>query len=77
MLLRCESAGRDAMLIKAADILDNSRRWRLKPGDVLSERLLRKVGLCLELSEEVLGDESVWADLDREYGLLRADMVIS
>ena len=74
MLLRCEGAGGDAMLIKAADILDNSRRWGLGPGDALSERLLRKVGLCLELSGGALGDEPVRGDLGRECRSLRAEM---
>lgn len=74
MLERCRNAGGSALVIKVADILDNSRRWRLTPGDALSERLLRKVELCLDLSEDDLKEERIRADLNRERERLQVDM---
>lgn len=74
MLLRCKESGKGALIIKAGDILDNSRRWELSPGDRLSNRLLIKVKRCLELSRDELGSEPVWNELNREYQRLRGDM---
>jgi (p)ppGpp synthase/HD superfamily hydrolase len=70
MLRRCREAGKRALIIKAADILDNSHYFRLKKGDVLSHRLMRKMKRFLALSAEELADEPVWRILKERFGEL-------
>ncbi len=67
MLQRCKNAGKWALLIKAADILDNSDYYQLHPNRELSRWLLQKMGYFLELSTEELSQEQVWYSLKQRY----------
>jgi guanosine-3',5'-bis(diphosphate) 3'-pyrophosphohydrolase len=67
MLNRCKEGGKWALLIKAADILDNSDYFRLCPDEELSHWLLRKMGYFLELSSVELAQEPVWNSLKQRY----------
>ena len=67
MLNRCKEGGKWALLIKAADILDNSAYYRLCADEELSHWLLRKMGYFLELSSEELDQEPVWHSLKQRY----------
>jgi len=71
MLHRCKEAGKWALLIKAADILDNSAYFQLHPDEELSRWLLQKMGYFLDLSFEELGQEQVWHSLKQRYQELR------
>jgi (p)ppGpp synthase/HD superfamily hydrolase len=67
MLNRCKEAGKWALLIKAADILDNSDYFRLSADEEQSHWLLRKMAYFLELSSELLSQEPVWQCLKQRY----------
>ena len=60
MLNRCKEGGKWALLIKAADILDNSAYFRLRADEEQSHWLLRKMGYFLEISSGELAEEPVW-----------------
>ena len=67
MLNRCKEGGKLALLIKAADILDNSGYFRLRADEEQSHWLLRKMGYFLELSSGELAQEPVWHSLKQRY----------
>jgi guanosine-3',5'-bis(diphosphate) 3'-pyrophosphohydrolase len=67
MLNRCKNGGKWALLIKAADILDNSAYFQLNAEEELSRWLLRKMEYFLELSSVELADEPVWHSLNQRY----------
>lgn len=61
MFDRCLEAGKDALLIKAADILDNSHYFGS------NENLLEKMRYFIEFSRESLKEERVWKELRDQY----------
>jgi len=67
MLARCKAYGKMALLIKAADILDNSRYWHLLTDKELSRWLLWKIRYFLERSAPELEEEPVWKNLSQRY----------
>jgi (p)ppGpp synthase/HD superfamily hydrolase len=67
MLDRCKRAGKWALLIKAADILDNSAFFRLRTDEEQSHWLLRKMKYFLELSADELAEEPVYFCLKKRY----------
>ena len=67
MLNRCKQGGRWALLIKAADILDNSAYFRLRFEEEQSHWLLYKMGYFLKISSEELANEPVWQSLKQRY----------
>ncbi len=67
MLKRCKEGGKWAMLIKAADIFDNSAYFRLRADEEQSHWLLHKMGHFLEISSEELKEEPVWHSLKQRY----------
>ena len=71
MLHRCKEGGKWALLIKAADILDNSAYFQLRADEELSRWLLQKMGYFLELSSKELAQEQVWHSLKQRYQELR------
>jgi (p)ppGpp synthase/HD superfamily hydrolase len=64
VLRRCKRAGKGALLVKAADILDNSDYYcRVSADDELFRWLLQKLKYFLEMSSSELAGEPVWANL--------------
>lgn len=58
---KCLKSGKSALIIKAADILDNSDYYDR------NKELLEKMQYFIEVSSEALGDEKVWQELNRKY----------
>jgi (p)ppGpp synthase/HD superfamily hydrolase len=67
MLNRCKEGGKGALLIKAADILDNSDYYRLCENEEQFHWLLQKTGYFLEISSGELAREPVWRSLTQRY----------
>lgn len=66
-LKRCLEMGKDALIIKAADILDNSYYYHLAEGEDLKKLLFDKMEQFIEKSSDILKDEIVWKNLSRQY----------
>ncbi len=73
MYARCLAAGRDALLIKVADTLDNSRSFHLIQDEETQRYMVTKIHDLLALSEHLLRQEPVWQDLRRQWAHLAAD----
>ncbi len=67
MYSRCFAVGRDALLIKVADTLDNSRSFHLIEDEGTRRYMLTCIGDLLTLSADLLSDESVWGELHRQW----------
>jgi GTP pyrophosphokinase len=67
MLNRCKESSKWALVIKAADILDNSDYFQLCTDEEQSHWLLQKMGYFLEISSGELAQESVWHSLKQRY----------
>jgi (p)ppGpp synthase/HD superfamily hydrolase len=67
MLNRCKDAGKWALLIKAADIYDNSDYLILLKDEEQLLRILRRTKLFLELSINELVDEPLYGLLKQRY----------
>lgn len=63
---RLLAVGKDAVIIKAFDILDNSDFYSFKQGDK-SNIVLNKMGFFLEVSRDLLGEEPVYKELFSRY----------
>ncbi len=70
MFARCAAAGRGALLVKAADILDNSHYYRLTDDEDSYRRVLAKMRDFIDLSEDALRGEQVWEELRRRWARL-------
>lgn len=68
---RSFKAGKDALLIKAADFLDNSHYYHLGKDKMLYQWLLEKLGHFIKNSESYLKNERVWKDLKKQYDRLK------
>jgi (p)ppGpp synthase/HD superfamily hydrolase len=68
LFLRCKNAGKDATVIKAADILDNSNYYDS------NQHLLEKMRYFIEFSKEDLGGEPVWETLKEQATRLAASL---
>jgi (p)ppGpp synthase/HD superfamily hydrolase len=64
---RCLKKGKEALIIKAADILDNSHYYHLAENKELTQHLFQKMKYFIDLSEPVLKSEIVYEDLKRQY----------
>lgn len=70
MYNRCKKYGKDALIIKAADILDNSDFFIF--GDKKTKLyLIEKWGYFLEISKSMIGTEKAWKDLDKKFKLIK------
>jgi len=61
---RCFDVGRSAVLVKAADILDNSDYYGMGDDDELLAMLIEKMTYFVEESEPYIGDEDIYEDLE-------------
>jgi (p)ppGpp synthase/HD superfamily hydrolase len=64
---RCLKKGKDALIIKAADILDNSNYYHLAEDEKIVKWLLEKMKYFLELSSKNLKGQIVWDELQKQY----------
>ena len=67
---RCLDAGKESLVVKAADFLDNSHYYHLAQDRKLYQWLLKKLKHFIEHSEEVLKNEIAWKELKKQYNLL-------
>ena len=66
-LTRCLKAGKEALIIKAADILDNSHYYHLANGKKLRQWLVEKMKHFIDHSEKILKNEAVFKKLQKQY----------
>lgn len=72
MYARCLAVGKDALLIKAADTLDNSRSFHLIQDEETRQYMLTRIYDLLVLSADPLRGEPVWEELHRQWVHLMA-----
>jgi (p)ppGpp synthase/HD superfamily hydrolase len=63
---RCLKAGKGAMIIKAADILDNSYYYKFTPTKV-RKYLLKKMQYFIKISRKTLEREPIFEELEEQY----------
>jgi len=71
---RCVKEGKSALLIKAADILDNSFYYPLAKNRQTFQKLLQKMSYFIELSKPYLKDEVVWKKLVKRFRFLSSSL---
>jgi (p)ppGpp synthase/HD superfamily hydrolase len=64
---RCFDQGKRAVVVKAADILDNSDYYGEGGSDELRQNLIEKMGYFIEESEPYIGDEEIHQDLREKF----------
>lgn len=69
---RCLRAGKDALLIKVADILDNSDYYYLADDRAAYLGLVEKVKYFLDLSRKLLENEVIYKELSEKYKILKS-----
>lgn len=67
---RCLEAGKDALAIKAVDILDNSNYYHLAKGE-MKDKLMQKMNYFLDVSGEKIKKEKAWKELEAKFKPLR------
>lgn len=70
MFKRTITFGKEAVILKCADLYDNSFYIRLVKDDDSRNALMEKVRYFLELSKPLIGNETVWRDLNDQYCLI-------
>lgn len=70
LFVRCCESGRDAALIKVADMLDNSLHYPIGKDGKVKRVLLDKLEQFLELSAPLLQNDPLWKVLEGQYQLL-------
>jgi (p)ppGpp synthase/HD superfamily hydrolase len=70
-LNRCFEMGREPVLIKAADTLDNSNYYHKGDSEELRRNVIEKMEFFIENSEPYIGDELIYRDLKEQYYLVR------
>lgn len=73
MFRRCKAHGKEALLIKAADIYDNSFYYPLRSPAGHVAYLVEKMRHFIELSEPELKSETIWQKLNDRYQQLSAN----
>jgi (p)ppGpp synthase/HD superfamily hydrolase len=64
---RCLKHGKEALIVKAADMLDNSNYVHLAPDEGFRRFWLEEMRYFVQLSKSLLRDEVVWQDLSQQY----------
>ena len=64
---RCRKAGKDALIIKAADFFDNADYYNLASTNELAKWLLEKLKYFIDNSKEELKDEALYKELVKKY----------
>lgn len=71
---RCFELGKDAVVVKAADILDNSDYYGLGGSEELRKNLLHKTKYFVAESESYIGDEEIHRELDEKIPLVEENL---
>ena len=64
---RCHQAGKDALIIRAADFLDNTDYYNLAPTSEMTRWLLKKLKYFIDKSKSKLEDEPLYKELVEKY----------
>lgn len=75
MFKRCLVYGKEALVIKAADILDNSNYIQFVSDKEMREWLLFKMKSFIDISRELIETEDIWIKLDEKYNNLLNEFV--
>lgn len=68
---RCFKLGRDAVVVKAADILDNSDYYGLGDSEELQKNQLEKMRYFVDRSESYIGNEDIYHELDDKFPIVK------
>lgn len=68
---RCFNLGRDAVVVKAADILDNSDYYGLGDSEELQKNQLEKMRYFIDESESYIGNEDIYDELDNKFPIVK------
>jgi len=69
-LNQCLKMGKQALIVKAADILDNSYYYHLAPDKIQRLWLSKKMKDFIDRSAPFIKNETVWKDLNKQYETL-------
>jgi len=70
MFNRCLNCGKEALIVKAVDIMDNSNYIQLVTDRKTRDWLLFKMKSFINISKEMIQDEEIWSDLNRAHDSL-------
>lgn len=70
-LNRCFKMGREPVVVKAADTLDNSNYYHLADSEELRKNLIEKMEFFIDRSEPYIGDERLHQDLQDRYSIVK------
>ena len=71
MYSRCFSLGREAVLVKAADILDNSDYYGMGDSEGLQRKLINKLEYFIQASELHIGSEDIHQELADKFPIVK------
>lgn len=71
MYSRCFSLGREAVLVKAADILDNSDYYGEGDSEALQRNLINKLEYFIDASEPYIGNEDIHQELADKFPIVK------
>lgn len=63
--------GRNALIIRAADLLDNSFYYSLVDDQNVYDNLLRKLSYFLKIAKNKIGEEKIYKDLEDRLKILK------
>lgn len=67
---RCFERGKEPVLIKAADTLDNSSYYHMGDSEELRKKVIEKMEFFIDNSERYIGDEPIYQDLLEKYAVV-------
>lgn len=68
---RCFEMGQSAVIVKAADILDNSDYYGMGDSEELQKNLLAKMEYFVDRSEPYIGEEDIYQELNDKLPLVK------
>lgn len=72
---RCSRAGKDALIIKAADFYDNCDYYRFASDKSRRKRLLRKLKYFIDNYQDILKDEIIFKKLIKKYKTISKNLI--
>lgn len=73
MFNRCVTYGREAVIVKAADIIDNSNYIQFVNDAEMRKWLLFKMKYFINISKDLIEKEDIWNTLNEKYNSLLTD----
>ncbi|SHF01282.1 Uncharacterised protein [Clostridium fallax] len=70
MFNRCVICGKEALIVKAADILDNSNYIEFAKNIEERNLLLFKIKSFIDISKDLIEEEYIWNKLNKKYNSL-------